>query len=88
MKKYSHRGFEVLGVSLDRTESAWKRAIKQDGLEWEHVSDLKGWKNEVAKMYSVSSIPHTILLDQDGRIIARKLRAVQLEQVLAEIFGT
>ena len=87
-EKYSHRGFEVLGVSLDRTESAWKRAIKQDGLEWEHVSDLKGWKNEVAKMYSVSSIPHTILLDQDGRIIARKLRAVQLEQVLAEIFGT
>jgi len=87
-EKYSHRGFEVLGVSLDRTEASWKRAIKQDGLEWEHVSDLKGWKNEVAKMYSVSSIPHTILLDQEGRIIARKLRAVQLEQVLAEIFGS
>jgi len=85
-EKYNHRGFEVLGVSLDRTKASWERAIKQDGLEWEHVSDLKGWKNEVAKMYSVSSIPHTILLDQEGRIIARKLRSPQLEQILAEIF--
>jgi len=87
-EKYNHRGFEILGVSLDRTKASWERAIKQDGLEWHHVSDLKGWKNEVAKMYSVSSIPHTILLDQEGRIIARKLRAVQLEQVLAQIFGS
>lgn len=87
-EKYNHRGFEVLGVSLDRTKASWERAIKQDGLEWEHVSDLKGWKNEVAKMYSVSSIPHTILLDEEGRIIARKLRSPQLEQILAEIFGS
>lgn len=86
-EKYSHRGFEVLGVSLDRTEASWKRAIEQDGLEWYHVSDLKGWKNEVAKMYSVSSIPHTILLDKEGRIIARKLRGAQLEEVLEQIFG-
>ena len=86
--KYNHRGFEILGVSLDRTKASWERAIEQDGLEWHHVSDLKGWKNEVAKMYSVSSIPHTILLDQEGRIIARKLRAAQLEQVLAQIFGS
>ncbi|MFK7980572.1 MAG: TlpA family protein disulfide reductase [Saprospiraceae bacterium] len=87
-EKYNHRGFEVLGVSLDRTKASWERAIEQDGLEWEHVSDLKGWKNEVAKMYSVSSIPHTILLDQEGRIIARKLRSPQLEQLLVEIFGS
>ena len=87
-EKYSHRGFEILGVSLDRTQASWVRAIEQDGLKWHHVSDLKGWKNEVAKMYSVSSIPHTILLDQEGKIIARKLRAVQLEQVLEQIFGS
>ena len=87
-EKYNHRGFEILGVSLDRREYSWKQAIEKDGLEWYHVSDLKGWKNEVAKLYSVSSIPHTILLDQEGRIIARKLRAAQLEQVLAQIFGS
>ncbi len=87
-EKYNEKGFEVLGVSLDRTKASWEKAIEKDGLEWAHVSDLKGWKNEVAKMYSVSSIPHTILLDQEGRIIARKLRSPQLEQVLAEIFGS
>ena len=87
-EKYKEQGFEVLGVSLDRTKASWEKAIEKDGLEWAHVSDLKGWKNEVAKMYSVSSIPHTILLDQEGRIIARKLRSPQLEQVLAEIFGS
>ena len=85
--KYSHRGFEILGVSLDRTKASWERAIAQDQLDWHHVSDLKGWKNEVAKMYSVRSIPHTILLDREGRIIARKLRAAQLEEVLEQIFG-
>ncbi|MEM6320374.1 MAG: TlpA disulfide reductase family protein [Bacteroidota bacterium] len=87
-EKYSDKGFEILSVSLDRQEASWKRAIEQDGMDWFHVSDLKGWKNEVAKLYSVSSIPYTVLLDPEGRIIARKLRAVQLEQVLSQLFGS
>lgn len=86
-EKYKDKGFEILGVSLDRTKASWEKAIEQDGLPWHHVSDLKGWKNEVAAMYSVSSIPHTILLDQEGKIIVSKLRGAQLEQVLGEIFG-
>ncbi len=86
-EKYKDKGFDILGVSLDRNKASWERAIKQDGLPWHHVSDLKGWKNEVAQLYSVSSIPHTILLDQEGKIIASKLRAHTLEQALAQIFG-
>jgi len=85
--KYNKDGFEVLGISLDRTKGAWEKAIEKDDLPWHHISDLKGWKNEVAKMYSVSSIPHTILLDQEGRIVASKLRGQQLDQQLAQIFG-
>lgn len=84
---YKAQGFEILGVSLDRTKDRWLQAIEQDGLQWLQVSDLKGWKNEVAQMYSVSSIPHTILLDAEGKIIARGLRGPQLEAKLAEIFG-
>ncbi len=84
---YKEQGFEILGVSLDRTQDRWLKAIEQDGLQWLQVSDLKGWKNEVAQMYSVSSIPHTILLDAEGKIIARGLRGAQLEAKLAEIFG-
>ena len=86
-EKYKDKGFDVLGVSLDKTQKAWERAIEQDGLPWKHVSDLKGWKNEVAQLYSVKSIPHTILLDQEGKIVASKLRGPQLEQELAKIFG-
>ncbi|MEO0726940.1 MAG: TlpA disulfide reductase family protein [Bacteroidota bacterium] len=84
---YKDQGFEILGVSLDRTKDRWLKAIADDELPWPHVSDLKGWKNEVAQLYSVSSIPHTILLDAEGKIIARGLRGQQLEMKLAEIFG-
>ncbi len=86
-EKYKDKGFDVLGVSLDKTQKAWVGAIEKDGLPWKHVSDLKGWKNEVAQLYSVKSIPHTILLDQEGKIVASKLRGPQLEMELAKIFG-
>ncbi|MCB0617022.1 MAG: TlpA family protein disulfide reductase, partial [Phaeodactylibacter sp.] len=84
--KYKDKGFDILGVSLDKTQDRWLQAIEQDGLEWHHVSDLKGWGNEVAQAYGVRSIPHTILLDQEGRIIARNLRGQALEEKLEELF--
>ena len=84
--KYKDKGFDILGVSLDKTQDRWLQAIEQDGLEWHHVSDLKGWSNEVAQAYGVRSIPHTILLDQEGRIIARNLRGQALEEKLEELF--
>jgi len=84
---YKEKGFEILSVSLDNTKDRWLQAIEQDGMNWLHVSDLKGWKNEAAQLYSVTSIPHTVLLDAEGRIIARGLRGEQLESKLAEILG-
>ena len=86
-EKYHSKGFEILGVSLDRQEAAWKKAIEADGLEWQHISDLKGWQSEHAKLYSVRSIPATFLLDKDGKIIAKNLRGPQLENKLKEVFG-
>jgi peroxiredoxin len=87
-KEYHDQGFEILGVSLDKTKDRWLNAIESDGLTWPQVSDLKGWSNEVAKQYGVRSIPHTILLDEEGKILARNLRGDALEQKLAEIFST
>ncbi len=84
--EYKAKGFDVLGVSLDKKQSSWEAAIDKDGLTWHHVSDLKGWSNEVAKLYGVSSIPHTVLLDQEGKIIARNLRSADLEIALKKIF--
>jgi len=83
---YKDKGFDILGVSLDRDKEKWLQAIQQDGLVWHHVSDLKGWQNDVAKRYGVSSIPHTVLVDREGRIIARGLRGPALAEKLKELF--
>ncbi len=85
--QYKDKGFEILGVSLDRDKKRWTQAIEADQLEWLHVSDLKQWSNAVAKMYGVRSIPHTVLLDAEGKVIANKLRGESLARKLEEIFG-
>lgn len=83
---YKDKGFEILGVSLDRDKGRWLAAIEKDQLTWQHVSDLKGWSNAVAQQYSIRSIPRTILLDPEGRIIAKNLRGASLEAKLQELF--
>lgn len=86
--KYKDKGFTVMGVSLDNKKEPWLGAIERDGLEWpNHVSDLKGWSNEVAKMYGVHSIPFSILLDKEGKIIGTNLRGEGLSYQLEQIFG-
>ncbi|PHN01335.1 hypothetical protein CRP01_37745 [Flavilitoribacter nigricans DSM 23189 = NBRC 102662] len=85
--QYKDKGFEILSVSLDNKKDRWLQAIEKDQLEWHHVSDLKGWSNEVAQTYDVHSIPQTILLDPEGKILARNLRGRSLEAKLAELFG-
>lgn len=85
--KYKDKGFEILGVSLDRDKKAWTKAIKDDGLPWKHVSDLKYWQNAAALEYAVSSIPHGVLVDREGKIIAKGVRAGQLDQRLAQVFA-
>ena len=86
-EKYKDKGFEILGVSLDSKKDRWINAIAQDGLTWPQISDLKGWKNEAAKMYGVRSIPTTLLLDAEGKIIGRNYRGAALEAKLKEILG-
>ena len=77
------KGFTVYGVSLDKDKTAWMGAIKQDGLVWTtHVSDLKWWYSDAAKLYNVQSIPCNWLINGDGIIIGRDLRGAALEQAL------
>ncbi len=84
--QYKEKGFDIYGVSFDQTKDAWVRAIAQDGLIWNHVSDLKGWGSSVAPIYKINSIPSTFLIDKDGKIIAKGLRGEALAQKLAELF--
>lgn len=83
---YKDRGFEVFGVSLDRSKDDWVKAIKEDNLTWTHVSDLKYFQSEAALKYNISGIPFSILLNPKGEIIAKNLRGAELHQKLAEIF--
>lgn len=85
--KYKNNGFDVLGVSLDRTKDAWVQAIKDDGLAWNHVSDLKFWQSAPAQTYGVSAIPFSVLLDKQGKIIGMNLRGPALEQAVASALG-
>lgn len=84
---YKDKGFEILAVSLDKTKDRWVKAIADDKLTWLHISDLKGWKSKYAQQYGVSSIPQTVLLDRDGKIMARNLRGKALEEKLADVFS-
>ena len=84
-KKYKSKNFTVLGVSLDKDKNAWLQAIKKDGLDWQHVSDLKFWSNAVAQQFNITSIPQNILIDDNGVIVAKNLRGEALEDKLAEI---
>jgi peroxiredoxin len=82
--KYKNKNFTILGVSLDQVKEKWLKAIKDDNLTWTHVSDLKYWDNEVAKLYGVRSIPANFLIDKTGKIVARNLRGDKLEEALAK----
>jgi len=84
---YNKKGFEILGVSLDRDHAAWVKAIQDDGLPWKHVSDIGFWNNAAAQEYGVTGIPYTVLVDRDGKILDKGLRGEQLEQKLAELLG-
>jgi thiol-disulfide isomerase/thioredoxin len=85
-KKFHTKGFEIIGVSLDDNAEKWHDAIVKDELPWYHVSELKGWESEVAKVYGVDAIPFTVLLDKEGKILAKGLRSKNLEEKLNEIF--
>ena len=84
-QKYHPKGFTILSVSLDNSKDKWEEAIKHDKLNWNHVSDLKGWQSSVAVLYGVRGIPTNFLLDKDGKIIAKDLRGEDLEKKLAEV---
>lgn len=84
--EYQSQGFEVFSVSLDKQAARWAQAIEQDGLIWpNHVSDLNGWQNAASRAYGVTSIPHAVLIDQDGVIAATHLRGRALQQKINEL---
>ena len=87
--KYHDKGLNIISVSLDKAgqKDRWIKAIKDDKMDWYHVSNLKFWQDPIAKTYGVRSIPATFLLDEEGRIIGKNLRGAALESKIASLFG-
>ena len=87
-EKYKNDGFTIMSVSFDTDKEKWKSAIIADKLTWaNHVSDLGGWNSKVGKIYKVNSVPFTVLIDKDGKIIKLNLRGEALSNELLQIFG-
>lgn len=86
--KYKSKGFEIYGVSLDKDREAWREAIRTDGITWPQVSDLQFWDCVAAKAYNVQSIPYTVLLDREGKIIAKGLRGPELEKAIEKALAS
>ena len=85
--EYHEKGLNILGVSLDKTgqKDKWLKAIEDDGLTWQHVSNLQYWQGPVAKLYGIRSIPATFILDENGVIIAKDLRGEALRAKVSEL---
>lgn len=79
------RNFEVVGVSLDQDKESREGAVKKDNLPWIHVCDIRGWKNEVAVMYGINSVPQNLLINPAGVIIAKNLRGENLTEKLSAL---
>ncbi|MDR0972209.1 MAG: redoxin domain-containing protein [Bacteroidales bacterium] len=84
--KYAKNGFSILGVSLDKDRTKWLKAINDDGLIWENVSDLLQWNSIVVKLFHLESIPQNIVVDSSGNIVARNLRGNNLIDFLDQIY--
>jgi len=84
-KKFKGKNFTILSVSFDRDKDSWTKAITLDNLTWTQVSDLQYWNSPVAKLYAVQAIPYSILIDKEGKIVAKGLHGDSLTDKVAEI---
>ena len=84
-QQFKDKNFTILGVSLDKEKEGWVKAIADDQLTWSHVSDLKFWDSKVVPLYGIEGIPFNVLLDPEGKVIAKDLRGSELHAKLNEV---
>jgi peroxiredoxin len=83
--QFKNKNFTVLGVSLDKDKASWLKAIQDDGLAWQHISDLKYWNSAAVGLYGFNGIPYNVLVDPQGKIVATNLRGEELGRKLGEL---
>ena len=82
--RFSARGFQILGVSLDSSHDKWVKTVNENKMNWIHVSDLKGWQSTAVTLYGIKAIPANFLIDcKTGKIVAKDLRGEELAEKVA-----
>lgn len=79
LNKYSSKGLGIVGISLDENMEAWKNGVNAMKMNWPQLSDLRGWQNSAAQMFGVQSIPFTVVVDTNGKILKKGLRGKELQ---------
>ena len=85
--EFKGKNFTILGVSLDKDKSSWKKAIMQDHLSWTHMSDLKYWNSQAVETFGFQGIPFNVLVDPSGKVIAESLRGEELDAKLKQVLN-
>lgn len=86
-ESHKHQGLGIIGLSLDEDYDAWAKAVKDMNMTWPQFSDLRGWDDNAAQRFGVTAIPHTIVVDQQGNILARGLRGEDLHNFIDKQLG-
>jgi len=84
-KKFNSKGLDILSISLDVNQKKWKEAIKKDSLIWDNAIELEGFESDITKLYKVKKLPHTVLINESGDIIAQNIFGLELEKKIQEI---
>ncbi len=79
---YKDKGLGFIGISLDKDKDAWKKAVADFHADWTQVSELKDWNSKPVQELGITAIPHTIIVDNSGKIIAQGLTGVKLEEFI------
>lgn len=86
-EQFKGKGFEIVGLSLDSSKDAWTSAIRRLNMTWVHMSDLKGWDSKAAQLYQIQSIPQTLLVNKEGKVVAANLRGDALIEKIGSLLN-
>lgn len=84
-ERYKDKGFGIIGISLDEDADSWMTAVQAMDMKWLQLSDLNGWNNEISSSLGIRSIPFTIVVDSNARVLAVGLRGEELERKIEEL---
>jgi len=85
---YHDKGFDIVGVSLDEDKGKLADYIKDNGVTWQQYFDGMGWTNKLALKYGIRSIPATILVDGDGKILGKNIRGDDLPAAISKALAS